>query len=134
MVTIAKTKQPVRMPRFGHRVDRTDPILRGLVGWWPLNDGAGTKAKDLVGGGNDGTLNSNVAWGTSSVGTVAVFNDSLVSQITVPYDSSYNAATTGEISVSAWVKVDATRGDHSIIIGKDDNDSNREWLISYLLI
>ena len=98
--------------------------------WLPLTDGSGTTAVDISSGGNDGTLNSDVAWGTSSVGTVAVFDDSLTSQITVPHDSSYNAATTGEISVSAWVKVDATRGDHSCIVGKDDNSSNREWLIT----
>jgi len=74
MVTIAKTKQPVRMPRFGHRADKTDPIMRGCVGWWPLNDGAGTKAKDISGYGNDGTQSGGVSWASTAKGTAASFD------------------------------------------------------------
>jgi len=104
MVTIAKTKQPVRMPRFGHRVDKTDPIMRGCVGWWPLNDGAGTKAKDLV-GGNDGTLSGGVTWANSPIGTAAEFDKlSTIITASLPSIDGY------PLSVSCWFRWDTQTG------------------------
>ena len=74
MATIAKTKQPVRMPRFGHRVDKTDPILRGCVGWWPLNDGAGTKAVDISGKSKHLTAVGNATFTTTAKGTAGDYD------------------------------------------------------------
>ena len=34
----------------------------GLVGWWKLDDGSGTIAKDSTSAGNNGTLNGNPQW------------------------------------------------------------------------
>lgn len=102
MVTIAKTKQPVRMPRFGHRVDKTDPILRGCVGWWPLNDGAGTKAVDLSTSGNNGTLVSAAAWVTSTKGS-AVELDTTGEYVDTNLSGAYDIRSQ-ELSISGWVK------------------------------
>ena len=33
-----------------------------LVGWWTLDDGSGTVAKDSSGHGNDGASNGNPQW------------------------------------------------------------------------
>jgi len=102
MVTIAKTKQPVRMPRFGHRVDKTDPILRGCVGWWPLNDGAGTKAVDLSANGNDGTLSGSVTWDVGEKGTEANFAGGQIGLGTGT--SGLGLSSTDTATVSFWLK------------------------------
>jgi len=101
MVTIAKTKQPVRMPRFGHRVDKTDPILRGCVGWWPLNDGAGRKAKDIV-GTNDLSGSGGYGWSNQSIGTVAASDG---------VDAKFSGSSLGQIedfTISFWGYYDGT--------------------------
>jgi hypothetical protein len=44
-------------PRVLRVIDPQDPLLRGLVGWWRFDDGAGsTTAHDSSDEGNDGTL------------------------------------------------------------------------------
>ena len=37
-------------------------IQTGLVGYWPLNKGAGDTAADMSGNGHDGTLNNGATW------------------------------------------------------------------------
>jgi hypothetical protein len=37
-------------------LDRNHWMMRGLVGWWPMQEGAGLTAFDLSGNGNHGTL------------------------------------------------------------------------------
>jgi hypothetical protein len=37
-------------------------IRSGLVGYYPLNEGAGTIAHDLSGQGHDGTLYNGITW------------------------------------------------------------------------
>jgi regulation of enolase protein 1 (concanavalin A-like superfamily) len=37
-------------------------IQTGLVGYWPLNEGKGTKTADMSGNGHEGTLNNGVTW------------------------------------------------------------------------
>jgi len=90
------------MPRFGHRVDKTDPILRGCVGWWPLNDGAGTKATDLSTGGNDGTLVGSVTWESGERGYASEHLSASGTYISTGYSSTGQSA----ITVSAWVRND----------------------------
>ena len=109
MVTIAKTKQPVRMPRFGHRVDKTDPILRGCVGWWPLNDGAGSKAADLSVGGNSGTLVGNVTWESGERGYASEHPSADATYIS----TGYSAVGESAITVSAWIRNDGSAAGNS---------------------
>lgn len=47
--------------------NRQDFLARGLVGFWPMWEGAGSIVQDLV-NGNDGTLDG-PTWGGSAVGT-----------------------------------------------------------------
>ena len=46
------TGQILYIPRIGQRADFQHPLMKGCLGWWPLTDGAGGIAKDLVGGNN----------------------------------------------------------------------------------
>ena len=53
---------------FASAASAADP---NLVGWWPLDDGAGETVVDLSGSGNDGTIN-NPANGLGADGSVWV--------------------------------------------------------------
>jgi len=46
----------------------------GLVGWWPLDEGSGTVAKDASGNGHDGVFNGEPQWVAGRKGTALAFN------------------------------------------------------------
>ncbi|MEQ8604225.1 MAG: LamG-like jellyroll fold domain-containing protein [Marivibrio sp.] len=46
----------------GARLSRLSGAEEGLVGYWPLNDGAGTAAASLAPGGSDATLEGGAGW------------------------------------------------------------------------
>ncbi len=51
--------QPVR----GLQINHTHPLARGLIGYWPCNDGTGPEAWDYSGNNNPGTLKGTApAW------------------------------------------------------------------------
>jgi hypothetical protein len=89
----------------GLMLDRAHPLSRGLVGWWPMNEGGGTRINDLV-SGNYGTFGSGITQSTTagwsggpfgrSVGTDAV--DDI---ITVPHSAAL--ALTGDMTISTWL-------------------------------
>jgi hypothetical protein len=75
-------------------------IEANLVGYWPLNEGAGTVAADNSGYGNHGTLQNGAAWIDGVAGkalNLPVGNDhvSLANPIT----------TTGDKTFTAWVYI-----------------------------
>ena len=75
------------------------PSTTGLVGYWSLNDGAGSKATDQSGQGNTGTV-SGATWMTGKVGTALNFDgvNDYVDVSDTPFDFS------DSFSVSTWVK------------------------------
>ncbi len=103
-------------------------LMANCVGWWPLTEGSGTTATDLV-GSNDGTQSGGVSWASSEIGTVASFDGSN-DQFDISHNSSYNAGTTGELTVTAWAKFD-TFGTYRNVVSKDFgfNHGAREWVI-----
>lgn len=78
------------------------PNNLGLVGYWSLNDGAGTVATDFSGNGNHGTLNNGPTWVNGKLGQALNFDGTddyvLVNNITLP---------TGDFTWSTWVYLDA---------------------------
>ncbi len=73
---------------------------RGLIGYWPLDDGSGVSAADLSGGGNNGTLSGTPDWNSAGkVGGDFIFNGS----------SSFNMGTaplfnvSGSVTIAGWV-------------------------------
>ena len=46
----------------GTPLDPSDPINKGLVGWWPMWEGAGGKCLDISGQNNHGALVGNTKW------------------------------------------------------------------------
>ena len=43
-------------PRPGAKVDLLHPINRGLIGWWPFSEGAGSRIEDISGNRHHGEL------------------------------------------------------------------------------
>jgi hypothetical protein len=75
--------------------------MKGCVGWWPLTDGGGGIAKDIV-GTNDGTL-TNVDWLDSELGMSSDFQtETTGDHIT----TGFSAAGQSEITVSLWMRND----------------------------
>ena len=46
----------------GTPLDPANPINQGLVGFWPIWEGAGGKTRDISGGNNHGTLTNDPLW------------------------------------------------------------------------
>jgi len=55
-------------------IRRQDPLAKGLVGYWPMWEGAGSRVMDLA-GGNQGTT-SNVTWEMGPHGPITTYNGS----------------------------------------------------------
>lgn len=75
-------------------------IMTSCVGWWPLTEGSGTTATDLV-GSNDGTLTSGVGWKETALGTSSEHthgNDYISTGLDLTGESA--------VTVSAWVRSD----------------------------
>jgi len=90
-------------------LDRAHPLSRGLVGWWPLNEGAGRRAADVV-SGNAGTHLLDPGWvGTSQriTGSAVKLNGS-TQYISIPHTPAL--AITADITVSLWARVTTLTG------------------------
>lgn len=83
------------------------PGTLGLTGssYWPLDEGSGVTAADQV-GDDDLTLQGNTAWTTGQSGSALRFDgDGDFAQTSGPV-----VDTSGNFTVSAWVKLDSTDG------------------------
>lgn len=68
-----------------------------LVGWWPLDDGAGAVVKDASGNGHDGAITGDPEWVAGWVGGALAFNGS--NYVDTGYKDNLPNWT-----VSVWVK------------------------------
>ena len=57
----------IQKPFRGAQLNRTHPLVKGLVGCWLFNEATGETVFDLSGNGNNGTLENDVAWGSSGL-------------------------------------------------------------------
>ena len=73
----------------------------GLVGWWKLDDGAGTSAADATGNGYTGTLTSGPTWTTGMNNGAVNFVAASSQYIKVPDTASLRLA--GPWTIAAWV-------------------------------
>ncbi|MBI3854210.1 MAG: hypothetical protein HY293_00815 [Planctomycetes bacterium] len=74
----------------------------GLVGWWRLDETAGTIASDAVEGGHAGTLVGGPKWGPGKVGGGLKFDTGDEVQVPGPWSLKM-------ITVSAWVRHDVLK-------------------------
>lgn len=87
----------------------------GLVGDWPLDEGAGTAVHDVSGAGNDGVLSGGATWVPALFGDGLSF-DGQDGQVRVPDSASLEPTTA--VSVSAWVKHAGSPGTYRYIVSK----------------
>jgi hypothetical protein len=79
----------------------------GLAGWWKMDEGTGTAIADSSGNENNGTR-SGSSWVAGKIKGCLQFANTLASApdfITVP--DSASVSITGDITLAAWVYVDA---------------------------
>ena len=86
----------------GLLLDRAHPLTRGLVGWWPMNEGAGAGLRDVVTGQVSVGTNVAAGWRTGGPqGSAALFDGS----------NDYAPFTVAGVftgwSMVAWVRPDA---------------------------
>lgn len=84
---------------------QTDPLEKGLTGYWKLDENTGTTAADASGNGNTGTLTNGPTWTTGRIGSGVNFSASN-QHITVPSSSAFNVETT--VTYAAWIKLSST--------------------------
>jgi hypothetical protein len=73
----------------------------GLVGYWPLNDGAGSKANDMSGSGNNGTLIHSPTWENGKLGKALLLNNSN-SYVSVPSVQALKYVG-GNMTLETWI-------------------------------
>jgi hypothetical protein len=71
------------------------------AGYWPFDDGSGTRAADSSGNGHTATLVNGVAWTTGRVGGAVSANASLSQSVSVP---AIDLSGTQSVTVAAWSK------------------------------
>lgn len=76
-------------------------VTSNLVGYWPLNEGAGTKADDVSGNSNTGSLVNSPAWTSGKLGKALFFNGG-TSRVTIPNTTSISLG--GAYTTSLWFK------------------------------
>lgn len=102
----------------GLLLNTAHPLSRGLVGWWPMNEGAGERVNDISPYQNPG-LFGNIApsatsgWSGGPHGRAVQFDgsDDIVS---VPH--APQLALTGDMTAAAWVFHTSTANYRSILI------------------
>lgn len=103
---------PIFQPPVGGRIDRGLGINRGLIAFWPFNEGGGLTAFDLT-GQNPAALTA-PTWVTSPYGRAMSFNGSS-SIATVTHRSELNLVGT-PFSISFWIYPHSTH--QSMILKK----------------
>jgi serine/threonine-protein kinase len=90
-------------------------LRRGLVGWWKLNEGAGTRVTDSSGNGNHGAIQESATWDEGKIGKALNFNGKDACA-TVPNSASLQI--TGDLTIAFWMRKNSDAGDFSRLVGK----------------
>ncbi len=83
-----------------------------LIGWWTLDDGSGTVAKDSSGNGNDATFSGSPVWVAGQLGGALQFDGSSA------YLDCGNTSTlqvAGPITVACWINPSILSGERAFV-------------------
>ncbi|MHC4169520.1 MAG: hypothetical protein ACYSWQ_21445, partial [Planctomycetota bacterium] len=86
-----------------------------LIGWWKLDEGSGTTTADSSGSGLDGTFVGDPSWTDGMFGKALSLDGDYVD---LGDDPKFDI--TGQITVTAWFKVNAFDRSWATIISKGD--------------
>jgi hypothetical protein len=112
----------------------------GLVGWWKLDEGSGNTAADAGDKGLDGSLVGDTSWVDGIVAGALAF-DGDGDYVDVGKDPAFDI--TQQITVSAWIKVNAfnkkfqaivTKGDSAWRLQRNYNNNTLEFACSGLVV
>ena len=85
----------------------TQPDLTtGLQGYWALDEGSGTIARDSSGKGNTGTLQQGATWAAGKLAG-ALQLDGVNDHVTIPHSSALNIGGR-QLTLSAWIRFAST--------------------------
>jgi hypothetical protein len=90
----------------------------GLVGWWKLDEGSGNIAADAGDKALDGSLVGDTGW-VDGILAGAIAFDGDGDYVDLGKDPAFDI--TNQITVSAWIKVDAFDADWQTIVAKGDS-------------
>ena len=105
--------KPLSLP--GMMLDPANPINRGLVAWWPLNEGGGIRANDISGKGNIGNLSGSAKW-AGGMNSNGVYFDAVSSEVTTTTNYG-TCASLVTMTLSAWVNTSDTVTGGKKIVG-----------------
>lgn len=99
---MANRQNPKQKPRLGSLPNFAHSLSQGLVGFWLFNENGGTRANDISGRQNHGTLVSSPSWNNE-----ALTFDGNAAYVSIPQASSMDFGT-GDFTISFWVKTTRT--------------------------
>lgn len=111
-----------------------------LAAHWKLDEGSGTTVSDSSGNGHDGVLIGDTAWIDGHIGGALVF-DGNEDFVEIADSNDWNIVN--QITVSAWIKVDAfdkqwqaivSKGDRSWRLQRNSGEKSLEFACSGLII
>ena len=88
-------------PNLGIPINWGNPLAKGLVGYWPMLEGAGNTISDLSGNGNDGNLVADTHWVGGKFGPCLSFDGSGDG---INCGSPHNFNGSVPFSAIAWIK------------------------------
>ena len=114
------------LPGPASGAEASDP---NLVGWWKLDDGAGTQAVDSSGHGNHGTLTGDPVWGEGRIHGGLTFNGT---SSFVQCTGGTGLDVTKALTLTMWVRTaDSANGERNAYLMKGEftyglrhNDAN----------
>ncbi len=108
-------------PPHGYGINPGDPQRPGIVGYWPIDEGAGSQVRDESGFGNTGTLNG-ATWAVGERGPVLSFVAASANRITTPLFIDGPITIVLQIKISSFVT-------SQFIIGQKETFSSGIWNI-----
>ena len=123
---------PYQQPFRGLQINRTHPLARKLIGYWPFNDGTGKKVWDYSDNANQGTLEGGATWAPGRRGW-AVNCDGTNGRIDCGNGAPLDDIGNGSFWFSFRMKSkDTVPNNYGMLLAKPQNDIfDAFWLSSY---
>jgi hypothetical protein len=120
---------PLSKPLRGIQLNKSHPLVRGLIACWLMNEGRGSKVFDSSGYRNTGTLSGDTIWTPGQYGAALQFDGD------GDYIDAGNAASldlTGNLSIVVrFLATSWTNNNYPGLISKRDTNASSNWQLFY---